>query len=111
MEKFTQVIESKKFMPDPSVLKTYAAYIIPLYLNGQLKCEGKLLDEYLDLYRTQNKYKNASVVCDLEIQAIKNIIENPLSINGFANVKQDMKQKFPKLQSFLRKYLQSEKVD
>jgi hypothetical protein len=107
MEKFTQVVEAKRFMPDPSILKMYSSYIIPLYLNGQLKCEEKLLDEYLELYKSSNKYKNASVVCDLEIQAIKNVIDNPLSINGFGNLKSDVRSKFPKLQSFLKKYLQS----
>jgi hypothetical protein len=108
MEKFTQVVEAKRFMPDPSVLKMYASFIIPLYVIGKLKCDEKLLDEYLELNKSANKYKNVSIVCDLEINAIKNIFENPLSISGFANLKQDIKQKFPKLQSFLRKYLQSD---
>lgn len=111
MEKFTQVVEAKRFMPDPSVLKQYAAYILPLYLNGQLKCDAKLLDEYLELYKSQNRYKNVSVVCDLEIVAVKNVIDNPLSINGFSNLKNDINNNFPKLQSFLKKHLQSISVD
>ncbi len=108
MEKFTQVVESKRFIPDPSVLKKYASYIIPLYLNGQLKCEEKLLDEYLELYRSTNKYKNVNMVCDLEIMAIKNIFDNPTTINGFNQMKTDIQNKCPKLQNFLRKFIQSE---
>lgn len=108
MEKFTRVVEAKKFMPDPSVLKKYASYITPLYVNGQLKCEEKLIDEYLELNKSANKYKNVSVVCDLEIMAVKNIFDNPLSINGFSSLKQEINQKCPKLQSFLKKYIQSD---
>jgi hypothetical protein len=106
MEKFTKVTESKRFIPDPSILKKYASYIIPLYLNGVLKCEEKLLDEYLDMYKSSNKYRNLNQVCDLEITAIKNIFDNPTTINGFNQLKQDILNKTPKLQNFLRKHLQ-----
>jgi hypothetical protein len=106
MEKFTKVVESKRFIPDPSILKRYASYIIPLYLNGTLKCEEKLIDEYLELYKTSNKYKNSNTVTDLEIMAIKNIFDNPTTISGFNQMKNDVENKCPKLQTFLRKHLQ-----
>ena len=106
MEKFTKVVESKRFIPDPSILKKYAAYIVPLYLNGILKCEEKLLDEYLELYKVTNKYKNLNTVTDLEIMAIKNIFENPTTLVGFTQLKTDVENKCVKLQNFLRKYLQ-----
>jgi hypothetical protein len=106
MEKFTKVVESKRFIPDPSILKKYAAYIVPLYLNGLIKCDEKLIDEYLDLYKTANKYKNLNTVTDLEIAAIKNIFENPTTITGFGQVKSDVENKCVKLQNFLKKYLQ-----
>lgn len=106
MEKFTKVVESKRFIPDPSILKKYAAYIVPLYLNGILKCEEKLLDEYLELYKVTNKYKNLNTVTDLEIMAIKNIFENPTTLVGFNQLKADVENKCVKLQNFIRKYLQ-----
>ena len=106
MEKFTKVLESKRFMPDPSILKKYASYIVPLYVNGQLKCEDKLIDEYLDLYKSTNKYKSLNMVTDLEIMAIKNIFDNPLTIAGFNQLKADVDNKCTKLQNFLRKQLQ-----
>ena len=106
MEKFTKVVESKRFIPDPSILKKYASYIIPLYLNGTLKCDEKLLDEYLELYKSSNKYKNVNMVTDLEIMAIKNIFDNPTTISGFNQMKLDVDNKCTKLQNFLRKHLQ-----
>ena len=106
MEKFTKVVESKRFMPDPSILKKYASFIIPLYLNGQLKCDVKLIDEYLELYKSTNKYKNVNTVTDLEIMAIKNIFDNPTTITGFGQLKTDVENKCTKLQKFLRKNLQ-----
>ncbi len=106
MEKFSKVTESKRFIPDPSILKKYAAYIIPLYINGVLKCDERLIDEYLDMCKSHNKYRNLNQVSDLEITAIKNIFENPTTITGFNQLKQDILNKTPRLQNFLRKYLQ-----
>jgi len=107
MEKFTKVVESKRFMPDPSILKKYASYIVPLYLNGTLKCDEKLIDEYLEMYKSANKYKNLNTVTDLEIIAIKNIFDNPTTLNGFNQLKKDiMEDKCIKLQNFIRKNLQ-----
>lgn len=105
MEKFTRVIESKRFIPDPSILKKYASYIIPLYLNSSLKCDEKLIDEYLELYKSSNKYKNVNQVTDLEILAIKNIFDNPTTLNGFTQLKNDVESGCVKLQTFLRKHL------
>jgi len=106
MEKFTKVVESKRFIPDPSILKKYASFIVPLYLNGQLKCDEKLIDEYLELYKSINRYKNVNTVTDLEIMAIKNIFDNPTTISGFNQMKLDVDNKCPKLQNFLKKNLQ-----
>ena len=79
MKKFTQVEESKRFLSDPTILKRYASFIIPLYLNGDLKCDKHLLDEYLELNKSVQHLKNYNVICDLEITAIKNIFSNPLT--------------------------------
>jgi hypothetical protein len=106
MEKFTKVVESKRFIPDPSILKKYASFIVPLYINGTLKCDEKLIDEYLELYKSPNKYKNVNTVTDLEIMAIKNIFDNPTTITGFSQMKSDVDNKCVKLQNFLRKNLQ-----
>jgi hypothetical protein len=106
MEKFTSVVEAKRFMPDPSILKKYASYIVPLYFTGRLNCESRLIDEYLELYKSTNKYKNVNMVTDLEIMAIKNIFDNPTTISGFNQLKTDVDNKCIKLQNFLRKHLQ-----
>jgi len=100
MEKFTKVVESKRFIPDPSILKKYASFIVPLYLNGQLKCDEKLIDEYLELYKSINRYKNVNTVTDLEIMAIKNIFDNPTTISGFNQMKLDVDNKCPNLAEF-----------
>jgi len=77
MKKFTnQVNEGKMFIPDPSILKKYAAFIIPLYITGKVKCDEVLLDEYLELYKKGVKVKNANVVSDLEIAAVK-LVQSP----------------------------------
>ena len=67
MLKFTQIDESKSFIPDPSVIKKYASFIIPLYIQGELICKDDLLDEYLDMNKEKNKEKNRNMICDLEI--------------------------------------------
>jgi hypothetical protein len=107
MQKFSKIDEAKRFLPDPSLLKKYAAFIIPLYLNGKLKCDESLLDEYLDMNRKSQKYQNSNVVCDLEIDAIKNILDNPTTINGFTQLKKEIEDGSPKLQQFLKKFLQN----
>ena len=74
MKKFSTMNEGKIFMPDPSVIKAYASYIIPLYLTGKIKCDEKLLDEYLEMNKKVNKIKSPNVVLDIEIMAIKAVL-------------------------------------
>lgn len=107
MQKFSKIDESKRFIPDPSLLKIYASYIIPLYLNGNLKIDDSLVDEYLEMNKKSNRYTNSNIVCDLEIESIKNILDNPTTINGFTQLKKEIEDGCPKLQTFLKKYLQN----
>jgi hypothetical protein len=107
MQKFTKIDEAKRFMPDPSLLKKYASFIIPLYIIGKLKTEDNLLDEYLDMNKKTNKYQNSNIVSDLEIDAIKNILENPTTISGFSQLKKEIEDGCPKLQTFLKKFQQN----
>lgn len=109
MIKFTELNESKKFFPDPSIVKRYASYIIPLYLQGELKCEEKWIDEWLEMNKTKEKMKNINMVTDLEILAIKNILDSPTTINGYNQLKLEIENKCPKLEKFLRKYYQMKK--
>ena len=109
MQKFSQINEAKKFYPDPSVLKRYASFIIPLYIQGELKCDPKLLDEWLEMYKSKEKEKNEMMISDLEVLAIKNIIDNPLSQNGYLLLKKEIDDKCPKLERFMRKFYQSTK--
>jgi hypothetical protein len=106
MQKFSKIDEAKKFLPDPTLLKSYASFIIPLYIIGVLKTEDGLIDEYLDMNKKTNRNQNQNVVCDLEIDAIKNILDNPTTIAGFAQLKKEIEDGCPKLQIFLRKYQQ-----
>jgi uncharacterized protein (DUF488 family) len=105
MQKFTKLDDSKKFIPDPDLLKTYASFIIPLYINKLIKFEDSLLDEYLEMNKKSNKHSN--IVCDLEIEAVKTIIDNPTTINGFNQLKKEVESGCPKLQNFLKKHLQN----
>lgn len=104
MLKFSKLNESKRFFPDPSIVKRYASYIIPLYLQGELKCEEKLIDEWLDMQKSKEKHKYENVICDLEIMAIKNIFDNPTTTTGYNQLKLDIDNKCLKLEKFLRKY-------
>jgi hypothetical protein len=109
MLKFSQINENKTFIPDPSVIKKYASYIIPLYLQGDLKCEGRMIDEWLEINKAKDREKNKNVICDLEILAIKNIFANPMSSLGYAQLKLDVEKKCPKLEAFLKNQLKSTK--
>ena len=104
MKKFSTMNEGKIFMPDPSVIKTYASYIIPLYLTGKIKCDEKLLDEYLEMNKRANRVKSPNVVLDIEILAVKAVIESPLSQTGYDNLLKEIQNKCPKLEKFLRIY-------
>lgn len=106
MLKFSQINESKNFFPDPSILKKYASFIIPLYIQGELECESKLIDEWLEMNKSKERDKNKNMICDLEIKALKNIFDNPLSSNGYTQIKNDIEKKCVKLEIFLRKFYQ-----
>jgi hypothetical protein len=110
MQKFSKIDESKKFIPDPILLKKYASYLIPLYINGSLKSESSLIDEYLEMNRNTNKYSNSNYVCDLEINAIKNVLDNPTTISGFSKLKKEIESGCPKLIQFLKKHLESKET-
>lgn len=109
MLKFSNINESKKFYPDPSMIKRYASYIIPLYLQGELKCDEKLIDEWLDMQKSKEKNKYENIICDLEILAVKNIFENPITPNGYNQLRLEIDNKCLKLEKFLRKYYQMKK--
>jgi hypothetical protein len=106
MLKFSQINEAKNFYPDPSIIKKYASFIIPLYLQGELECEPKLIDEWLEINKSKEKNKNKNVICDLEIKALKNIFDNPLSASGYEKLIADIEKKCAKLEAFLRKFYQ-----
>jgi len=110
MKKFSEINESKNFLPDPSIIKRYASYIIPLYLQGELICDIKLIDEWLEMNKSKEKEKNRNMVSELEIKAVRNIIGNPLSPTGFNELKVEIEKKCPKLEKFLRSYYQK-KID
>lgn len=106
MLKFSQINEGKNFYPDPSIIKKYASFIIPLYLQGELECDGKFIDEWLEMYKKKEKEKNRNIICDLEIIALKNIYDNPLSPSGYSKILLDIEKKCPKLEAFLKKFYQ-----
>lgn len=104
MLKFSEINEAKKFFPDPSIIKRYASFIIPLYLNGELKCDEKLIDEWLEMHKSKERVKNIGMICDLEILAVKQIFDNPTTTTGFNQLKEELEKKCPKLEKFMRKY-------
>ena len=111
MKKFSTINEGKYFTPDPSVLKKYAAFIIPLYITGKVKCDEVLLDEYLELYKKAVKAKNMNVICDLEIQAVKLALqENPMTAGGYEVFKKEIENKCPRLEKFLKTYINEPKI-
>jgi hypothetical protein len=106
MKKFSQINEAKIFTPDPSIIKKYAARIITLYITGDLVIKDtKLIDEWLEMCKSNQIHKNENIVCDLEIIAIKNVLDNPLTVNGYAQLVADIDNKCPRLERFLRPYL------
>jgi hypothetical protein len=105
MKKFTQVYEAKFFTPDPSIIKKYAARIIPLYITGEIKTkETKLIDEWLEMNKNSEMHKNENIICDLEIMAIKNIFDSPLGSSGYSQLVADIDSGCPRLERFLRPY-------
>jgi hypothetical protein len=107
MQKFSKIDESKRFMPDPTLLKSYASFIMPLYITGHIKADDSLIDEYLEMYKKTNKFQNSNQVCDLEIEAVKNVLDNPTTLAGFTQLKREIEDGCPKLQNFLKKHLQN----
>jgi len=106
MKKFSKIYEGKMFIPDPSIIKKYAAYIIPVYLSGKLKYDDQFMDEYLELNKKSFKSKSSNVVCDLEIQAVKLVIqENPMTESGYETLKKEIDNKCPRLEKFIRTYI------
>ena len=106
MKKFSQINEAKIFTPDPSVIKKYAARIIPLYITGDLPLKDpKLLDEWLEMNKTREAHKNENIICDLEILAIKNVLDSPLTSMGYEQLRSEIDNKCPKLERFMRPYL------
>lgn len=106
MKKFTEINESKYFTPDPSIIKKYAARIIPFYITGELKLKDvRFLDEWLDMYKNSERHKNENIVCDLEIEAIKNVLDNPMNPNGYKQLVDDIDNKCVKLERFLRPFI------
>ena len=106
MLKFSQINEAKNFFPDPSIIKKYASFIIPLYLTGELECDEKYITEWLEMNKSKERIKNKNMICDLEIVALKNIFDAPLSENGYAKIRADIEKKCPKLEAFLKKFYQ-----
>jgi hypothetical protein len=109
MKKFTEINESKFFTADPSIIKKYAARIIPFYLTGELVCRDyKLIDEWLEMNRNNEKHKNENIVCDLEIMAVKAVLDNsPLTQNGYVSLVNEIDNKCPRLERFLRPLIQN----
>lgn len=104
MIKFSEINEAKTFFPDPSIVKKYASFIIPLYIQGELKCEERLIEEWLEMNKPKEREKNRNLICDLEVLAIKNIFDNPMNPTGYLQLKQEIDNKCPKLDVFLRKF-------
>ena len=106
MRKFSEVNERKVFITDPSIIKKYASFIIPLYITGEISCDRKMVDEYLEMNKTPQMEKSKNLVCDLEVLAVKNISDNPLTPRGYDQLKQDIDKGCIKLERFLKKRLQ-----
>ena len=105
MKKFSTTInEARIFLPDPSIIKVYASYIIPFYLTGKLKCDDRLLDEYLEMNKKVNREKSPNIVLDIELMAVKAVLENPLTQSGYENLLKEINNKCPKLERFLRQF-------
>lgn len=106
MLKFSQINEGKNFFPDPSIIKKYASFIIPLYITGEIECDEKHITEWLEMNKSKERFKNKNMICDLEVIALKNIFDNPLSSSGYEKLISDIEKKCVKLESFLRKSYQ-----
>ena len=106
MKKFSAINERKVFITDPSIIKKYASFIIPLYITGELTCDTKVIDEYLEMNKTSQRAKSANLICDLEVLAVKQILDNPLTPRGYDQLRQDIEKGCIKLERYLKKKLQ-----
>ena len=108
MKKFTEINEAKFFTADPSIIKKYAARVIPFYITGELPCkETRLIDEWLEMNKSNQKQQNENNVCDLEIMAIKAVLDqSPLTQNGYNTLVNEIDNRCPRLERFLRNYIQ-----
>lgn len=109
MKKFTEINEAKYFTADPSIIKKYAARIIPFYITGELSCrDQKLIDEWLEMNKGNQKHQNENTVCDLEIMAVKAVLDySPLTQSGYTILFNEIDNKCPKLERFLRTLIQN----
>jgi hypothetical protein len=105
MEKFSIINERKLFITDPSIIKKYASFIIPFYITGELICDRKLIDEYLEMNKTSQREKSANLICDLEVLAVKQILDSPLTPRGYDQLKADIEKGCIKLEKFIKKRL------
>jgi hypothetical protein len=104
MKKFSEINEAKFFSADPSIIKKYAARIIPFYITGELVCKDtKLIDEWLEMNKNNQKHQNENIVCDLEIMAVKAVLDySPLTQSGYSVLFNEIDNKCPKLERFIR---------
>ena len=102
MKKFSEVNEGKIFLADPSVIKKYAGFIVPLYVTGILKCDERLVEEWLDMNKKANRVRGNNLILDIELLAIKQVLDNPLTQAGYEKLQQEIVAKCPKLEKFLR---------
>jgi hypothetical protein len=110
MKKFSAINERKVFITDPSVIKRYASFVIPLYITGELTCDVKILDEYLEMNKAAQKEKSKNLISDLEVLAVKAVLgDNPLTPKGYDILRADIDKKCIKLERFLRVYLLKKK--
>jgi thiamine pyrophosphokinase len=109
MKKFTEINEAKFFTADPSIIKKYAARIIPFYITGELSCKDqRLIDEWLEMNKSNQKHQNENNVCDLEIMAVKAVLDlSPLTQNGYTALFNEIDNRCPRLERFTRNIIQN----
>ena len=68
----------------------------------------KFIDEWLEMNKNSEKHKNENIVCDLEIMAVKAVLDNsPLTQNGYVVLVNEIDNKCPRLERFLRPLIQN----
>jgi hypothetical protein len=56
--------------------------------------------------KTTQRAKSANLICDLEVLAVKQILDNPLTPRGYDQLRQDIEKGCIKLERYLKKKLQ-----